>query len=157
MVPSRISNSERYIALRETCDHGCAYRPQPSSILMSHVGTPRVQQDVDDMDLILGFIMILILSFLFAGVILLLGRSVAPPARQVGPAVESYACGEPSFLGGKVQFHLQLFNYALYFMLFDIIGFMLFLSWSNPGIVVITYLLIALVAAAYVSLNPSNE
>ncbi|MCF2137380.1 MAG: NADH-quinone oxidoreductase subunit A [Candidatus Thorarchaeota archaeon] len=109
------------------------------------------------MTLILGFILVLGLSFLFAGLLLLLGRSVAPPARQTGAAVEAYACGEPSFLGGKVQFHLQLFNYALYFMLFDIIGFMLFLSWSNPGIVVIAYLLIALVAAAYVSLTPTNE
>ncbi|MHA1770886.1 MAG: NADH-quinone oxidoreductase subunit A [Candidatus Thorarchaeota archaeon] len=109
------------------------------------------------MNLILGFILVLGLSSLFAGVLLLLGRSVAPPARQTGAAVEAYACGEPSFLGGKVQFHLQLFNYALYFMLFDIIGFMLFLSWSNPGIVVIAYLLIALVAAAYVSLTPTNE
>ena len=109
------------------------------------------------MNLILGFIMIIGLSLLFAGVLLLLGRSVAPPARQTGAAVESYACGEPGFPGGKVQFHLQLFNYALYFMLFDIIGFMLFLSWSNPGIVVIAYLLIALVAAAYVSISPQND
>ncbi len=109
------------------------------------------------MDLILGIIMVLGLSFLFAGILLWIGRSVAPPARQTGAAVDAYACGEPSFLGGKVQFHLQLFNYALYFMLFDIIGFMLFLSWSQPGIIVIVYILIALVAAAYVSLTPQNE
>ncbi len=108
------------------------------------------------MDLVLGFVMVLLMSVLFVGAIVLIGRSVAPPARKSGPATESYACGEPSFLGGKVQFHLELFNFALYFMLFDILGFILFLSWSAPGPVVIAYLVVALVAAAYVSLAPQE-
>ena len=137
---------------------GLTASPRPPSILGRPEGRgPVTRRTVEGMNLILGFIMIIGLSLLFAGVLLLLGRSLAPPARQTGAAVESYACGEPSFLGGKVQFHLQLFNYALYFMLFDIIGFMLFLSWSNPGIVVTVYLLIALVAAAYVSISPQND
>ncbi|RLI49835.1 MAG: hypothetical protein DRO73_05120 [Candidatus Thorarchaeota archaeon] len=137
---------------------GLAASPRPPSILGRPEGRKPVKhRTVEGMNLILGFIMIIGLSLLFAGVLLLLGRSVAPPARQTGAAVESYACGEPGFPGGKVQFHLQLFNYALYFMLFDIIGFMLFLSWSNPGIVVIAYLLVALVAAAYVSISPQND
>ena len=108
------------------------------------------------MDLVLGFILVFAMSLLFAGVIVLLGRSVAPPTRTSGGAVDSYACGEPAFLGGKVQFQLELFNFALYFMLFDILGFILFLSWGNPGVVVIGYLTIALLAAAYVSLSPQQ-
>ncbi|TFF95538.1 hypothetical protein EU546_03120 [Candidatus Thorarchaeota archaeon] len=109
------------------------------------------------MDVVVGMALVIFLSLLFAGVLLLIGRSVAPKARQTGGAVDSYACGEPSFLGGKVQFNLELFNYALYFMLFDIIGFILFLSWANTGLIVIAYLAIALVAAAYVSIAPKNE
>ena len=109
------------------------------------------------MDILLGFGLVIIMSLLFAGLLLLLGRSVAPPARTTGVAVDAYACGEPSFLGGKVQFELQLFNYALYFMLFDILGFLLFLSYSNPGIVVIVYLIITLIAAAYVSVAPRKK
>ena len=99
----------------------------------------------------------MLLSLLFAAILLYIGRSVAPSARRTGGAVESYACGEPAFLGGKVQFNLELFNYALYFMLFDIVGFILFLSWGNTGLIVVAYLVIALVAAAYVSVAPKNE
>ena len=109
------------------------------------------------MDLVLGFALVVLLSLFFAGVILLIGRLVAPNARTSGVAVDSYACGESSFPGGKIQFNLELFNYALYFMLFDIVGFILFLSWSNPGLVVIVYLLITLIAAAYVSIDPHEE
>jgi len=109
------------------------------------------------LDILLGFSLVVLMSLLFAGILLFLGKSVAPPARTTGVAVDAYACGEPSFLGGKVQFELQLFNYALYFMLFDILGFLLFLSYSNPGIVVIVYLVITLIAAAYVSVTPSKK
>jgi len=109
------------------------------------------------MELIQGLILVIVMSLLFAGVLLLLGKAYAPKARRSGAAVEAYACGEPAFLGGKIQFHLHFFNYALYFMLFDIIGFLLFLSWSNPGIVVVVYLLIVLIAAAYVSVSPEND
>lgn len=108
------------------------------------------------MELAIGFILVILLSLAFAGVIWLIGKSVAPIARTTGNAVDSYACGEPAFLGGKVQFNLELFNFAMYFMLFDILGFILFLSWANPGIVVITYLMIALVAVAYVSVTPQE-
>ena len=108
------------------------------------------------MDLIFGFALVLILSLLFAGVIILLGRSVAPKARTTGAAVESYACGEPAFEGGKIQFNLPLFNYALYFLFFESLGFVLFLSWQNHGPVVIAYLLVTLVAAMYVSLTPKE-
>jgi NADH:ubiquinone oxidoreductase subunit 3 (subunit A) len=109
------------------------------------------------LDLVFGFTLVLTLSLLFAALIIWLGRSVAPKARTTGGAVDSYACGESSFLGGKVQFQLELFNFALYFMLFDILGFILFLSSAQPNIVVMVYLVIALVAAAYVSLSPQNE
>lgn len=109
------------------------------------------------LDLVIGFSLVIVLSFLFAAVILLVGRAAAPQARTSGGAVESYACGEPSFLGGKVQFNLELFNYALFFMLFDIVGFILFLTWANPGIIVIVYLIMTLVASAYVSVSPQDE
>jgi NADH:ubiquinone oxidoreductase subunit 3 (subunit A) len=112
---------------------------------------------VINLDLVSGFSLVIILSLLFAAVILYIGRAVAPKARVTGGAVESYACGEPAFLGGKVQFNLELFNYALYFMLFDIVGFILFLSWANPSIIVIVYLVMTLVAAAYVSVSPQDE
>ena len=42
-------------------------------------------------------------------------------------------------------------------MLFDIVGFILFLSWANPSIIVIVYLVMTLVAAAYVSVSPQDE
>jgi len=112
---------------------------------------------VRSLDLATGFTLVIVLSLLFAAAILYLGRIVAPKARLTGGAVESYACGEPAFLGGKVQFNLELFNYALYFMLFDIVGFILFLSWANPSVIIIVYLVMTLVAAAYVSVSPQNE
>ncbi len=109
------------------------------------------------LDLVIGFTLVIVLSLVFAAVILLIGRAVAPQARLVGGAVDSYACGEPSFLGGKIQFNLELFNYALFFMLFDIVGFILFLSWANPSIIVVVYLIMTLVASAYVSVSPQND
>jgi NADH:ubiquinone oxidoreductase subunit 3 (subunit A) len=109
------------------------------------------------LDVVTALTLVVLLSLLFAGILLHIGRSVAPRARQTGGAVDSYACGEPAFLGGKVQFNLELFNYALYFMLFDIVGFILFLSWANAGLIVVAYLAITLVAAAYVSVTPKNE
>jgi NADH:ubiquinone oxidoreductase subunit 3 (subunit A) len=105
------------------------------------------------LDIISGFIIVIIMSLVFAAVLLQIGRSTAPPARQTGEGLEAYACGE-DLEGGKVQFNLELFNFAMYFMLFDIIGFVLFLIWSNPGILVIVYLIVALVASLYVSLTP---
>ena len=107
------------------------------------------------MDIVSGFIIVIIMSLVFAGVLLQIGRSVAPPSRQTGEGLEAYACGE-ELQGGKVQFNLELFNFAMYFMLFDIIGFVLFLIWSNPGVLVIAYLVVALVASMYVSLTPQN-
>ena len=112
---------------------------------------------VISLDLVIGFTLVIVLSLLFAAIILLIGRSVAPEARLFGGDVESYACGEPTFLGGKVQFNLELFNYALFFMLFDIVGFILFLSWANPSIIVVVYLIMTLVASAYVSVSPQDE
>ena len=109
------------------------------------------------MDLATGFTLVIVLSLLAAAVILYIGRKAAPKARRIGGAVESYACGEPAFLGGKVQFNLELFNYALYFMLFDIVGFILFLSFANPSIIIILYLIMTLVASAYVSVSPQDE
>jgi NADH:ubiquinone oxidoreductase subunit 3 (subunit A) len=112
---------------------------------------------VISLDLLIGFTLVIVLSLVFAAVILLIGRAVAPQARLFGGAVESYACGEPTFLGGKIQFNLELFNYALFFMLFDIVGFILFLSWANPSIIVVVYLVMTLVASAYVSVSPQND
>ncbi len=109
------------------------------------------------LDLVTGFILVIVLSFLSAAIILYIGRRAAPRARRTGGATDSYACGEPAFLGGKVQFNLELFNYALYFMLFDIVGFILFLSFANPSIIIILYLVMTLVASAYVSISPQDE
>ena len=108
------------------------------------------------LDLVSGLIFVIIFSLLFAGILTITARKVAPRARTTGGAVESYACGERSFLGGKVQFHLGLFNYALYFMIFDIIGFILFISWTDFGIITLVYLFITLVAVAYVSVSPEE-
>jgi NADH:ubiquinone oxidoreductase subunit 3 (subunit A) len=108
------------------------------------------------MDLISSFVLVISISLLLALTIIFVAKSIAPKSRTSGMAVDTYACGEPALLEGKVQFNLELFNYALYFMLFDILGFILFLSWGTPGFPVIVYLVITLVSVIYVSLSPQE-
>ena len=60
------------------------------------------------------------------------GKRVAPPARKEGEAVTSYACGEEQSVI-RTQFRINWFYYAVYFMIFDIIAFILAMGAFTLG------------------------
>ena len=94
----------------------------------------------------ISFVIILI-----AVVILYLwGRKIAPPSRKSGEAVTTYACGEDQPTPQK-QFRVNWLYYAIYFTIFDIVGFILatsmFMLGTLIGAVTVTiYGLVSLVA-----------
>ncbi|MHA1408945.1 MAG: NADH-quinone oxidoreductase subunit A [Candidatus Odinarchaeia archaeon] len=60
------------------------------------------------------------------------GKHVAPPSREEGEAVTTYACGEDQPIL-STQFRINWFYYAVYFMIFDIIAFILAMGAFTLG------------------------
>ncbi len=84
-------------------------------------------------------IVLLIVLLIYA-----IGKRLAPnnPTKE---KLTTYACGE-SVPGVKTQFHSHLLRYAVYFMIFDIVAFMLATSMGMIGWVVVIYVLIGFFA-----------
>jgi NADH:ubiquinone oxidoreductase subunit 3 (subunit A) len=62
--------------------------------------------------------------------------------------LEPYACGEGTdrFPPEKIQLNVQLYRYALYFTIFDVMAFILLLSFNANIIYVLIYLAVVLSA-----------
>jgi NADH:ubiquinone oxidoreductase subunit 3 (subunit A) len=90
------------------------------------------------------FIAILVLSYVFFRVL----KTSSPPPRRSELSLEPYACGEGAdrFPPEKIQLNVQLYRYALYFTIFDVMAFILLLSFNANIIYVLIYLAVALSA-----------
>ncbi len=88
----------------------------------------------------IAFAIILIIVLLIYAI----GKRLAPnnPNKQ---KLTTYACGE-SVPGVKTQFHSHLLRYAVYFMILDVIAFMVATSMGVMGWVVVIYIMIAFFA-----------
>ncbi len=78
------------------------------------------------------------------------GRKIAPPSRNKGEAVESYACGEeqPDI---HTHFRINWFYYAVYFMIFDIIAFILTFGAFQIGVLPAVYAVVLYAAVSIVA------
>jgi NADH:ubiquinone oxidoreductase subunit 3 (subunit A) len=92
------------------------------------------------------FIAILVLSYVFFRIL----KRLSPPPRRSELSLEPYACGEGTdrFPPEKIQLNVQLYRYALYFTIFDVMAFILLLSFNANIIYVLIYLAVALSAIA---------
>lgn len=74
------------------------------------------------------------------------GGRISAKASPVEGKLASYACGE-ELPAEKIQVNLQrFFAYCVYFMIFDILAFMLATSLSSPGLLPATFAFILLLA-----------
>jgi NADH:ubiquinone oxidoreductase subunit 3 (subunit A) len=88
------------------------------------------------------FLTALIVSLVFYWI----GGKIAPKGKKTPGKLTTYACGE-EYPPEKLQLNIQkFFIYAVYFMIFDILAFMLAVSFMSPGLIPALYALITLSA-----------
>ncbi|MEM2109520.1 MAG: NADH-quinone oxidoreductase subunit A [Candidatus Odinarchaeota archaeon] len=79
------------------------------------------------------------------------GRRVAPPSRKKGEALETYACGEEQ-TDVHTHFRINWFYYAVYFMIFDIIAFILTFGAFQLGILPAVYAVVLYGAVSLIAI-----
>ncbi|MFH0848275.1 MAG: NADH-quinone oxidoreductase subunit A [archaeon] len=86
------------------------------------------------------FLTALLLSCIFYWI----GGRIAPQGKKTPDKLSTYACGE-EYSPNRLQLNVQnLFIYAVYFLIFDIIAFVLATSFTNPGLMPALYALITM-------------
>jgi len=79
-------------------------------------------------------------------VIYWLGGRIAPKSKPTVNKLMAYACGE-RFTGTKSQMNAEEFYlYAVYFLVFDIVAFILATSMGLTGLLPVLYVLVVLAA-----------
>jgi NADH:ubiquinone oxidoreductase subunit 3 (subunit A) len=79
-----------------------------------------------------SFALIIGLSLVVAFIIVAFGNGIAPKSPDTEGKLASYACGEP-VQPTKIRVNVEnFFIYAVYFMLFDVLGFVLATTLANP-------------------------
>jgi NADH:ubiquinone oxidoreductase subunit 3 (subunit A) len=79
-----------------------------------------------------GFTLIVGLSLVVALIILAFGNELAPRSPDTEGKLAPYACGEP-LPPTKVRVNTEnFFIYAVYFMIFDVLGFVLATAFASP-------------------------
>lgn len=79
-----------------------------------------------------GFAIVMGLAFAIALVIMGVGREVGAKSEDTFGKLAPYACGEP-IPATKVRMNVEnFFVYAVYFMIFDVLGFVLVTTLARP-------------------------
>ena len=79
-----------------------------------------------------GFTIIMVMAFAVALVIMAVGNDIAAKSPDSMGKLAPYACGEP-VPATKVRMNVEnFFIYAVYFMIFDILGFVLATTIARP-------------------------
>ena len=87
-------------------------------------------------------------SLLVAIVIYLVGQQISPRGQNVAGKTAPYACGEEITVK-EVKVDLERFlTFAVYFLIFDVLAFVMVTSFYNIGIMPIIYSLVVLMAVA---------
>jgi len=90
----------------------------------------------------------LFIAVLLAASLYWWGGRISAKGRPSDAKIASYACGE-ELPSEKLQVNLQrFFVYAVYFMIFDILAFMLATSLASPGRLPAAYALVLFLAIA---------
>jgi len=91
--------------------------------------------------------LIFVLSILLGVILYILGSIIAPKVKKRTEKLAPYACGE-DLPPEKLQVNAEeFFIYATYFLIFDVVAFVLATSFSNPGFFPILFIAITLVAS----------
>ncbi|MGQ9542738.1 MAG: NADH-quinone oxidoreductase subunit A [Candidatus Bathyarchaeia archaeon] len=87
-----------------------------------------------------------IISVVIAIILYWCGGKIGVKGTKSPAKLSQYACGE-YFMAEKLQVNVErFFVYAVYFLIFDILAFMLATSLLSPGLVPTLYALITLLA-----------
>lgn len=79
-----------------------------------------------------GFVIIMGLAILVSLIIMAFGNELAAKSPDTEGKLAPYACGEP-LPASKVRLNVEnFFIYAVYFMIFDVLGFILATTISQP-------------------------
>ena len=79
-----------------------------------------------------GFTIIMGLAFVVALVVMGIGKEVGAKSEDTFGKLAPYACGEP-VPATKVRMNVEnFFIYAVYFMIFDVLGFVLATTIAKP-------------------------
>jgi NADH:ubiquinone oxidoreductase subunit 3 (subunit A) len=79
-----------------------------------------------------GFTLVIIVALVVALVILAIGNNLAPRSPDTAGKLAPYACGE-DIPPTKVRVNVEnFFVYAVYFMIFDVLGFVLATTLARP-------------------------
>ena len=98
--------------------------------------------------LFLVFVIALLLTIL---IYLLGGRYSAKGGRSEGK-LSPYSCGEDLPYEGELRVNLErFFIYTVYFLIFDVVAFMLIISFKTSPIHAITYALINLLSIIFMT------
>lgn len=80
-----------------------------------------------------AFALLLVLAVAVALIILGIGNDVAPKGEDTPGKLAPYACGE-DFPPIRVRMNLEnFFIYAVYFMIFDVLGFVMLTTLARPA------------------------
>lgn len=91
--------------------------------------------------------LIFILSILLGVILYIIGSIIAPKVKKTTEKLAPYACGE-DLPAEKLQVNAEeFFIYAIYFLIFDVVAFMLATSLGKPGFFPILFIAIILVSS----------
>ncbi|MFX1520621.1 MAG: NADH-quinone oxidoreductase subunit A [Promethearchaeota archaeon] len=84
-------------------------------------------------NLLISVPVLFVISLVIVLIIVAFSRSIAPPNRENVDRNKAYACGEdmPCEQG---QFYVHIFEYAVFFLIFDIVAFILATAAFNMGL-----------------------
>lgn len=91
--------------------------------------------------------LIFVLSILLGIILYIFGSIIAPKVKKTAGKLAPYACGE-DLPPEKLQVNAEeFFIYATYFLIFDVVAFVLATSFRNPGFFPILFIAITLAAS----------
>jgi len=99
-------------------------------------------------ELFISLPFVFVLSLIAALMLYWYGGKISPKAAKTPGKLAQYACGE-EMPAEKLQVNVErFFIYAVYFLVFDILAFMLATSFASPGFMPALYAVITLLAVA---------
>jgi len=95
-----------------------------------------------------SILLVFIASLVVALILFWIGGRIAPKGVKTAGKLAPYACGE-DVPAAKLQVNVErYFIYAVYFLVFDALAFLISLSFSTPGFYPILFSIIVLLAVA---------
>lgn len=79
-----------------------------------------------------GFVIVVVIAIIIALIITAVGNDIAAKSPDTPGKLATYACGEP-ITPTKIRLNAEnFFIYAVYFMVFDVLGFVLATTMARP-------------------------